>query len=792
MSKSACRYTVRVHRKDQLMTKIVNEESFTVGRSMDCAISLSEDSISRVHLIVSRKNNQILVEDKGSSNGTFLNDAKMAQNTFVSIIPSDKIRIGKSEYVLNIELEVLADESPVLKAPEEPMPAIQQVASKIAEKPTVAKEEKRSGDVFIHKLEANPVPQRPVAKVEAAYPENPAMFEGERILHEAHKKAAQIIYEGEAKAEKRVQAIYIQAREKQAEADAFYQKKISDAHKQADSILVQFQTQGQELIAQARHFAEEMRDEVELYVQNARDKTKQEVEDIISQAKDEAEVIKNETYEKALSKAGIDAEDMVANARSESQDILSFARLQSEQMLTTARIEIQDQIKDLQFQAEEKQKALIFIKKEFEDFTIKVQGDKEERDARDKAEKAEREAKDKAEKEEREARDQEWQARFKSLKSEVEAAEKVLSKTASEEEKLAREIAGHRNQVSELQKQVESLTSGKKSLELRNKELQEQLGRFQLDIQAGEDRKRQIDRDYDQQRQQVKERLEKESRAMAKDSEERMQDAQLEIGRRMEKIERDLFDEIISRRDKIVKEVLVVVETRIAKVLEPSKWDEVSSLVFEGVQAVIEGKAISFNGMPDAPKQSQSLARKKKKEHLRWMTGGIVAGVALVFLGLHVRTIIAKDQNPMRTIANEESRKKKEDLERRKFNPPQVTETKDNYTDSVIYTAGYVSKYQDAEFQQKMYKAASSYLLKTWRVDEDKSIQVLSMASALVKELGEKKENIHPDFVKDGIAKMRALEKESLNRMKAVLGSEVRLESFRRFENKFYEEEAAK
>jgi hypothetical protein len=76
-------------------------------------------------------------------------------------------------------------------------------------------------------------------------------------------------------------------------------------------------------------------------------------------------------------------------------------------------------------------------------------------------------------------------------------------------------------------------------------------------------------------------------------------------------------------------------------------------------------------------------------------------------------------------------------------------------------------------------------------VDEDKSIQVLSMASALVKELNEKKEAIHPDFVKEGLLKMRALEKSTLDRMKVALGSEVRLESFRRFENKFYEQESS-
>src|SRR5437868_5250736 len=107
MLKTLCKYTVTVQRKDQIMTKIVNEESFTIGRSVDCAISLTEDSISRVHLTVYHRQNQVWIEDKGSSNGTFVNNVKIAQNILVNVVPSDKIRIGKSDYIVAIDLEIV-------------------------------------------------------------------------------------------------------------------------------------------------------------------------------------------------------------------------------------------------------------------------------------------------------------------------------------------------------------------------------------------------------------------------------------------------------------------------------------------------------------------------------------------------------------------------------------------------------------------------------------------------------------------------------------------------------------
>ncbi len=101
----------------------------------------------------------------------------------------------------------------------------------------------------------------------------------------------------------------------------------------------------------------------------------------------------------------------------------------------------------------------------------------------------------------------------------------------------------------------------------------------------------------------------------------------------------------------------------------------------------------------------------------------------------------------------------------------------------------FANVYTDQDFQQKFYKSASQYLLKTWRVDEDTAIRVLATANALVKELADKKTKIHPDFVKEGVDKMRQLETDTLARMKDVLGSEVRVESFRRFERNFYKDE---
>jgi hypothetical protein len=94
------------------------------------------------------------------------------------------------------------------------------------------------------------------------------------------------------------------------------------------------------------------------------------------------------------------------------------------------------------------------------------------------------------------------------------------------------------------------------------------------------------------------------------------------------------------------------------------------------------------------------------------------------------------------------------------------------------------------EFQRKLLAASTNFLLKTWRLDEDKVIQLLAASNALVKGLNERREAIHPDFIPQGIEKMKDLESDAAGRMRKLLGSQVRYESFRKFERKFYEQNA--
>ena len=66
--------------------------SMVVGRDAGCEVRLEDTYASQQHARLFAKNNSWFVEDLGSTNGTFVNDQKLAAPALVQ--PGDRIRIG--------------------------------------------------------------------------------------------------------------------------------------------------------------------------------------------------------------------------------------------------------------------------------------------------------------------------------------------------------------------------------------------------------------------------------------------------------------------------------------------------------------------------------------------------------------------------------------------------------------------------------------------------------------------------------------------------------------------------
>lgn len=68
------------------------EDEISIGRSKSCQIHLDSNYISQLHARMSKTRQGIILDDLGSTNGTFLNNEKITRPTKVQL--GDRIRVG--------------------------------------------------------------------------------------------------------------------------------------------------------------------------------------------------------------------------------------------------------------------------------------------------------------------------------------------------------------------------------------------------------------------------------------------------------------------------------------------------------------------------------------------------------------------------------------------------------------------------------------------------------------------------------------------------------------------------
>ena len=69
-------------------------DELTIGRAAGCQVPLDDSYASQLHARLFRRNGDLLVEDLGSTNGTFLNRKKVS--SAVPIRKGDRLQVGKT------------------------------------------------------------------------------------------------------------------------------------------------------------------------------------------------------------------------------------------------------------------------------------------------------------------------------------------------------------------------------------------------------------------------------------------------------------------------------------------------------------------------------------------------------------------------------------------------------------------------------------------------------------------------------------------------------------------------
>jgi len=68
----------------------------TIGRDKSCTVSLSDPEMSGLHAEVRKERGKAYVVDKGSTNGTFLNDDRLDAEDMRPLNDGDKIKLGNT------------------------------------------------------------------------------------------------------------------------------------------------------------------------------------------------------------------------------------------------------------------------------------------------------------------------------------------------------------------------------------------------------------------------------------------------------------------------------------------------------------------------------------------------------------------------------------------------------------------------------------------------------------------------------------------------------------------------
>jgi pSer/pThr/pTyr-binding forkhead associated (FHA) protein len=78
----------------------INEVEFLIGRGSDCNLRLRATSVSRHHCLIRKENDELILMDLGSSNGTYINGKRILSQT--ALRSGDELQIGAVRFLVDL------------------------------------------------------------------------------------------------------------------------------------------------------------------------------------------------------------------------------------------------------------------------------------------------------------------------------------------------------------------------------------------------------------------------------------------------------------------------------------------------------------------------------------------------------------------------------------------------------------------------------------------------------------------------------------------------------------------
>jgi pSer/pThr/pTyr-binding forkhead associated (FHA) protein len=831
------------------MQKVVDGTAFSVGRAPDCVLSIPDVGISRLHMLVTIKRGEIYITDQGSSNGTFLNGEKIEPKRLIHTKPTDEIKLGKSDVILQfgcIEKHFKTDfiaESLLPAAEKDNLFSLIKASHHKAQEIVGMAQSQADQLVKVANEKARNTENQTLLLQEEIL--SKAQVESQQIISDTKRKSAQLILEAEEKATQATENIRFEAESRRQEAEIYYQEKTKEAEAQGSHIIQKHTKMGQEMIEELRlrtiENAELDAKEKLAGLFTALDQKSEELEKLKAECKhyeqDQRRIIENEVNDLR--------QEFLKKFEYEKETTLD------EHQSRLALLETDYLHKKQEYEEEESNRVRKLEER------IRQLNDKHDQDYAEKKVRHEKEFADRTTGTERDynqrktALEQEFQARQAKLNEEYES-NRLEFTTSLEKQRsmLEKEVEGQRKTLQiirseiddyserhlEIKSKYESLTQTVKGLQKSESELiylledkrkqlnsvQEEQKRVSELIEEGDKRhaelqkahanmKIQYENDHFNYRKELDAEMQKmRSEFKRKTNEyEELERIKLEDYKTKIAVERKHLDINFERtRKEFEDKTKEVIEFEKQK-LEEAKLQYLALMnsqrahvIDELTKAVLKiekrGDAVhapqliaaAVTSVFDSNVAEFSLTANSQSsaENSRNNKAKLISygfGSAMALVFGFI--FLVQPQINKHIQGTEENIKASVVKERPKYQPNQDLEFRDNYVDVVIYTSKFSEIYLDENIHDKWFKYISDYMFQTWRVPEEKTIEAVALAKSLVETLNGRSANLDADFAEKGIEKLREVEAETIKKMGDILGTQVKFEAYKRKEREFFE-----
>lgn len=379
---------------------------------------------------------------------------------------------------------------------------------------------------------------------------------------------------------------------------------------------------------------------------------------------------------------------------------------------------------------------------------------------------------------------------FGKLTTDHEALKTENDKTKTDTQMLS-------SQLVDLKKEVGLLIQNKDQLILDSKSYEKRVGEMKFEIDNHANKLDGLIKEFEGQKAQHRSQLEMEKTQMTKGMYEQVNQLKLLELDKLKGLKEDLLSELHKTKERLSKEIHSQVEKALVGSIPVEKLNTLSNLVRDRIQATLEEQTahIAISSGDEANQltaDTKTVLEKQKRERFQQLVMGFVIGAICIGVLQATYLKVANNLNPVKDLIAEQAEEAKKDMAAKKFIPKREPEVKDSYVDLVLYTDQFYEMYLSPDFNERFGKATMEYLLRTWRIEEEKSIQVVAMSKTLVKTLLEKKDSVRTDFLEQGMQKLKETELETESKIVEILGSQVKYESYRKFERKYFRDELEK